>query len=98
MAKLDGTPAPTTQRMTQLDEGQVRFHHQHEDSPQGPRRSTLSFAPKSGLLVLEERGPGAAKRTLAFELSRDEADTLREALALARVRRAQVGRDPENDR
>ena len=73
----------------------MRFLHALDDPALGPKRSALSFKPKSGELVLEESRPATGKKTIVFDLSRDEADTLAEALAVWRgMRRPRLTMDP----
>ena len=85
----------TTRRRTKLDDGLVQFLHVLDDPALGPKRSALSFKPKTGELVLEESRPATGKKTIVFDLSWDEADTLAEALAVWRgIRRSRLPMDP----
>lgn len=91
MAKRSATQRLiTTRRRTKLDDGHVQFLHVLEDPALGPRRSSLSFRPETGVLVLEESRTATGKTTIVFDLSPEEVDTLAEALAVLRVKRVRI--------
>jgi hypothetical protein len=77
----------STRRRTKLDDGHVQFLHVLEDPALGLRRSSLSFRPETGALVLEESRAATGRTVIAFDLSPEELDTLAEVLSVWRVKR-----------